>query len=115
MQKRPTVNLELTFDASEFVPTASSVTLNVPSSATLLDVLSEIYLRIEKYVEEVSYLIQWTIIDTKDKTNLSIIELAQRIPANVVFSSDRTYKIKRLSGGDEYIQNASRILRKRPT
>jgi hypothetical protein len=37
-QKRPTVSLEVTFDASEFVPTASSVMLNVPSTASVLDV-----------------------------------------------------------------------------
>jgi len=112
-QKRPTVSLEVTFDASEFVPTACSVMLNVPSTASVLDVLSEVYLRIEKHVEAVSYLVEWAIVDTKDGIDLSFMQLAQRIPANAVFSSDRKYKITRLRDGDEYIQNALRILRKR--
>jgi TIR domain len=114
LQQRPTVSLQVSFDVSEFIPSASSVVLNVPSSSSVLDVLSEIYIRLERYVEEVSYLVQRTIMDTKDKTNLSFVELAQRIPANVVFGSDRKYKVKRLSGGDEYIQNAIRILQKEP-
>jgi TIR domain len=109
-KKRPTVNLEVTFDASEFDSTASSVTLNVPSTASVLDVLDEVYLRIEKQVDQFSYLVKW-IIDTKEDRPLSLMEMARRIPANAVFSSDRKYKIKRLRDGDKYIQNALRILR----
>jgi hypothetical protein len=112
-QKRPMLSLDATFDISEFVATESSVMLNVPSTATVMDVLSEIYLRLEGRVEQSSYLVEWTVMDTKDDISLSIMEMAQRIPANVVFSSDRKYKVKRLSEGDQYFQNALRILKKR--
>jgi hypothetical protein len=107
------LSLDATFDISEFVATETSVMLNVPSTATVMDVLSEIYLRLEGRVEQSSYLVEWTVMDTKDDISLSIMEMAQRIPANVVFSSDRKYKVKRLSEGDQYFQNALRILKKR--
>jgi hypothetical protein len=107
-QKRPTVNLELTFDISKFVPADSSVQLNIPSNASVMDVLSEIYLRLERHVDELSYLIDWTIVDTKDGINLSIIEMAERIPANALFRSDRSYKIIPLVGGDDYVKSALR-------
>jgi len=104
--KRPKLNLELTFDASEIVSEKPAFTLNIPSGASVMDVLNEIYFRIEDYVRPYTYLVDWTILDTKSKGDMSIIEITERVPANLVFSSDRQYKLVRLHGGDDYIKLA---------
>jgi TIR domain len=103
---RPTLNLELDFDASDLVKTNSRFTLNIPAGASFGEVLDEIYFRISDHVKPFTYLIRWTITDTKSKDELSIDAIKRLIPANLLLKSDRTYKITRLTDGDDYLKLA---------
>ena len=111
-EKKPMLGLELTFDVSEFTPRQPSFMLNIPWGAATLDVLNEVFFRIEEHVKAYTYLVDWTIVDVVEQTDLSIIEIAERVPANFVFRSVCKYKIKRLHGrGDDYIEHALVISR----
>lgn len=109
-EKKPKLALELTFDVSEILPKRPSFMLNIPSDASTLDVLNEIYFRIERHVRAYTYLVDWTIAE--EQGDISIIEITERIPASLIFSSGRKYKIKLLNGrGDNYIEHALSVSR----
>jgi hypothetical protein len=101
-------SLELTIDISGMVPEAKPLVLNIPSGSTVLDVVNEIYFRISDHVRPFSYLVEWIMYDTKADIALSVPEIAQSVPANLIFSSYRTYEIEKVTGGDGYIRDALR-------
>jgi hypothetical protein len=114
-EKKPKLSLELSFDVSDIFPKSPFFILNVSSEASVLDVLNEIYFRLLNEVDAYTYLVDWTIVDSAQGSDISIIEIAERVPASLIFNTDGKYKIRPLDGrGDSYIEDAlNRSARKR--
>ena len=111
-ESRPTLNLELHFDASGLVGTNPKFTLNVPAGSSFGDVLNEVYYRIAESVAPYTYLVQWILTDPKGDDELSIDTIKALIPANLLLKSDRTYEIKLLPDGDRYLSAAAKVRRR---
>jgi hypothetical protein len=103
------IDLELTFDVSEIVNNKPPVALNISSRASVIDVFQELYFRLQDQVPAFTYLIDWTVVDTHSSKELSILEFAQRVPANLIFRTGGQYKVRKLQGGDDYIKMALRV------
>ena len=71
-----------------------------------MDVLNEVWFRLEKYVPPFTFLVKWTISDLQENSNFSVIQIAEAVPASLIFRANRHYEIKALNGGDAYLKRA---------
>src|SRR5262249_21078830 len=97
--QRPEINLELYIELSNAHGKKERFNLNLPSGATIGNVLDEVYFRISDMVGAYTFLTEWTLVEAKTGRELSFDTLKQVIPASTVFKSGQIYQLKMLKAG----------------